>query len=119
MLTFVGQCLTVGKSLTASPDDLYAAWCAWCVNDGGTDPGSARVFGRKLSAAVPGLKRRFARDDSKKMVRLYEGVAVSRRLEPDDHKNVSETWEVTHQGHIIDTSRPVDDVSKPNDVIYL
>jgi putative DNA primase/helicase len=37
--------------------DLYAAWCAWCSENGRRECGTTQSFGRDILAAVPGIRR--------------------------------------------------------------
>lgn len=55
--------------------ELYAAWKAWCVEQGMDHPGTSVSFGRKLSAAVAGIGRSQPRDGDGR-ANLYSGIRI-------------------------------------------
>ncbi|HEX9624724.1 MAG TPA: phage/plasmid primase, P4 family, partial [Streptosporangiaceae bacterium] len=62
-------------------DDLYAEWKAWCDDNGRDKPGSKQIFGRNLSAVVPGLRRSQPRaeqpgTDHPARTRIYVGIRL-------------------------------------------
>lgn len=69
---FVRERCTVGPGHRAWLDDLYRGWKAWCEQDGRTAVSNKQTFGRDLTAAVPGVKRRRGTG----MVAFYEGIAL-------------------------------------------
>lgn len=123
VLTFVSECIVMGAGLTATPDDLYAEWCAFCVREGTKDPGNSRSFGRKLAAALPGIGRKYIKDDKRRSVRVYDGISIATRGYSHEQTDVPGVAEICPRlgddVHVMSTSLPADNVDKPNDVIYL
>ena len=64
-----------------SCDELFAAWCAWCEAQKRDKPGTKQMFGRNLSAAVPGLKITQPRDQAGNRARAYEGIRLLHEYE--------------------------------------
>ena len=62
-----------GKSVTT--DDLYAAWRAWCHEQGREHTTNRQTFGRDLRAAVPGLATK-QRREALQIVRFHEGISL-------------------------------------------
>ncbi len=69
---FVRERCVVGPGHRAWIDDLYAAWKAWCEEDGRTVVTRKQMFGRDLAAAVPGILRRRGTG----MASFYEGIGL-------------------------------------------
>jgi len=69
---FVRERCVVGAGHRAWIDDLYAAWKAWCEQDGRTVVTHKQTFGRDLAAAVPGILRRRGTG----MASFYEGIGL-------------------------------------------
>ena len=69
---FVRECCAVMPELRVRIDTLYAAWEMWCAQTG-RKATTRQLFGRDLSSAVPGIKRR--RDTE--FNTFYEGLSVT------------------------------------------
>lgn len=69
---FVRERCKTGPNFTCHLRDLFAAWEAWCGEEGHEHPGLKSSFGRNLSAAVSGLRVR--RDTNQD--RFYEGITL-------------------------------------------
>lgn len=54
---------------------LYQTWVDWCKGNGMDHPGTVIGFGRKLSAALPGLSSRRPREDGLR-VSLWSGIRL-------------------------------------------
>lgn len=67
----------VGPGASISTADLFAAWCAWCRDNGRDHSGTSQTFGRDLSAVIAGLKTSQSREGGER-VRKYEGVRLRR-----------------------------------------
>jgi putative DNA primase/helicase len=83
---FVRDRCTVGTGRSADRRSMYAAWCAWCEDEGRQHPGTAESFGRDLHAVVPSLRTTQHRTPTGDRVRCYEGIALGvdwHRLEHD------------------------------------
>ena len=74
---FLRDRCTVGPGHGVRCDELYQAWCAWCLEQGRDRPGDTHVFGKNLSAAVNGLRVPYPRTPDGKRVRYYEGVSLT------------------------------------------
>jgi len=70
---FVRECCTVAPGQRTWIDELYKAWQAWCEQDGRTVVTHKQSFGRDLTAAVPGIKRRRGTG----MASFYEGIGLT------------------------------------------
>ncbi|HRQ73989.1 MAG TPA: phage/plasmid primase, P4 family [Phycisphaerales bacterium] len=70
---FVRERCVVGPGHRAWIDDLYAAWKAWCEQDGRTVVTHKQTFGRDLAAAVPGILRRRGTG----MASFYDGIGLT------------------------------------------
>jgi putative DNA primase/helicase len=58
-------------------DNLYAAWCAWCEEQGRDQPGIKQRFGRNLRTVLPQVKITNPRTgEAGKQERTYEGIAL-------------------------------------------
>ena len=53
---FVEERCIVGQGRTVPIDDLFAAWCDWCLRQGRSRHGTAQNLGKMLRASVPELK---------------------------------------------------------------
>lgn len=73
---FVEDWCETGPGLNGSCDDLYAAWCSWC-SDNGHNSGSKSTFGTHLSAAFPNIRRFRRRLNSGGREYFYEGMALN------------------------------------------
>jgi putative DNA primase/helicase len=72
VLAFVRDCCEVGPSRRTWVDEMYQGWKRWCESDGRNTITSKQVFGRDLSAAVPGvICRRHSVQG-----RFYDGIAL-------------------------------------------
>ncbi len=69
---FVRECCVVGPGHRAWMDELYKAWQAWCEQDGRTVVTHKQSFGRDLTAAVGGIKRRRGTG----LESFYEGIGL-------------------------------------------
>lgn len=69
---FVRECCVVGAGHRAFVDELYKAWQTWCEQDGRNFVPHKQTFGRDLTAAVPGIKRRRGTG----MESFYEGIRL-------------------------------------------
>jgi putative DNA primase/helicase len=75
---FLDDCCEVAPNATVASSDLQEAWKAWCQQNG-HEPGSHSYFGAKLSAALPGLRRRRQRVEGRQ-VYLYDGIALQAKV---------------------------------------
>ena len=73
---FVADWCHVDKRLTVTVPDLYEAWSVWCKEQGNDKPGTAAVFGRDLTAAVPAVGIRRPRTEGGGRVREYVGIGL-------------------------------------------
>jgi putative DNA primase/helicase len=71
---FLSQRCVVGAGHRVWVDDLYAAWCAWSLQEGRQKPSTKPVFGRDLAAALPEVNRRRGADQQP----FYEGLDLKR-----------------------------------------
>ena len=71
---FVRDACIMGSAHRVEVDRLWAAWKAWCKNEGRAH-GSKAVFGRDLHAAAPTIKKTRPRDDSGR-THVYKGIAL-------------------------------------------
>jgi len=69
---FIRERCQVGPGCRVWTDDLYAAWKAWCEQNGRHMVTTRQTFGRDLAAAVPGLVCR----QNRTVGRFYEGIAL-------------------------------------------
>ena len=69
----------VGAAHWIAKTDLFAAWRAWCEDEGREHPGTQASFGRDLLAAEPSLSPGQRRHEAGKRFRTYEGI----RLNPE------------------------------------
>jgi putative DNA primase/helicase len=65
---------------SASVDEVYARWIAWCREEGRKDAGSKEWFGRNLRAVLPRLKMARPRTDGHRE-RHYEGITLNPQTE--------------------------------------
>lgn len=72
---FIKERCTTGPGHTVSRNDLFAAWVAWCRDEGREHPGTAAGFGRDLRAAIPTLGDRFTRAGGA-LHRQYTGIGL-------------------------------------------
>jgi putative DNA primase/helicase len=78
VLAFVRDCCEVGPGRRTWIDEMYQGWKRWCEEDGRNTITSRQVFGRDLSAAVPGvICRRHSVQG-----RFYDGIALRYREVP-------------------------------------
>lgn len=68
------ECAT-GPSATVKVDDLYRAWSTWCVLQGNPHAGTKQVFGRDLTALLPSITVKRARDGADRE-RWYVGIGL-------------------------------------------
>ncbi|MGE0651669.1 MAG: phage/plasmid primase, P4 family [Alphaproteobacteria bacterium] len=88
---FVREKCDVGSGLTVEIDRLFAAWCAWCRDQGRGDfHGSVQSFGRDLRACVTGLASRRPRDLANQGDRQRMYVGITLRDQPDQLPWVAE-----------------------------
>lgn len=73
---FIRERCTVEPSRTVEVKRLYEAWKHWCESEGREHPGNAQTLGRKLRAAVPGLRSSQPRDGDGRL-RFYEGIGLN------------------------------------------
>ena len=79
---FVRDCCDVTAAGEVAVDDLYAAWKAWCEDNGRDKPGTKQIFGRNLNAAVPGLVKVQPRDGEARY-RGYTGIRIKEPVARD------------------------------------
>ena len=72
---FVRDRCEVGAGLSATTDEIYAAWQAWCRDQGREHAGTKARFSRDLRAVLPGVAIRQRREASR-VIRVYEGVGT-------------------------------------------
>jgi putative DNA primase/helicase len=72
---FVRETCTVKPDQRVYIDDLYRAWLVWCEQEGRDHPGTKSMFGRDLSAALPGVKVTQPRVNGSRL-RMYEGIGI-------------------------------------------
>lgn len=76
---FVRDCCKLGAGLEVPAAQLYAAWRAWCFDNGRDHPGNQQTFGRTLRSVVPAIQLRHPRDpQTGKQVRTYAGITLMR-----------------------------------------
>lgn len=83
MSAFVRDRCVIGAGQTAAVDGLYAAWVAWCKEQGRDHSGTKQTFGRDLRSVVPGLSTTQPREDGERE-RRYEGISLSQPPENAD-----------------------------------
>ena len=71
---FLRDACIMGSEHRVAVDRLWAAWKAWCENEGRA-PGSKALFGRDLHAAAPTIKKTRPAGDGKR-TSFYEGIAL-------------------------------------------
>lgn len=59
-----------------SSDDLWAAWQAWCEEEGRDGIGTKSMFFQRLNAAVTGIRRTRRTDMSNNQFYAYEGIRL-------------------------------------------
>src|SRR5437870_13711914 len=59
---FIRERCDVGVGFEVTVDLLYAAWTAWCGDQGRTRVSTKQVFGRDLHAALPSVQTTQPRD---------------------------------------------------------
>ncbi len=79
---FVRDCCEVKAGLSVDKDDLYSAYCEWCLDEGKKDPGSREWFTRNLNSAVQGLRISRPREGDGTRPRMYEGIALPKQEPP-------------------------------------
>lgn len=67
---FVRERCVVGVGRRVDVEPLFNAWKRWCEAEGRSTPGTRQKFGRDLTAAVAGVKRKRGTGD----VPFYEGI---------------------------------------------
>ena len=72
---FVRDQCEVGPGLSATTDEIYSAWQAWCRGQGREHAGTKARFSRDLRAVLPGVAIR-QRREALQIVRVYEGVGM-------------------------------------------
>ena len=72
---FVRDCCSVGAGLSATTDEIYAAWQAWCRDQGREHAGTKARFSRDLRAVLPSVTVR-QRREAFRVIRVYEGVGT-------------------------------------------
>jgi len=75
---FVRDCCKTDPHKQVKKDDLYAAWKAYCLENGKDHPGDNALFGRNLMAAVNGV-RAYRSDRAGERTQYYAGI----ELDPD------------------------------------
>jgi putative DNA primase/helicase len=73
---FVKECCVLGPALTVPKDDIYRAWCDWCMSEGRSHPGTKDTFGKSLRAAFCEVESYRPRLDGSQVAH-YVGVALS------------------------------------------
>ena len=74
---FIRDRCNVGPGHEVDSQELFAAWKAWCEEQGRDHPGTAQTFGRDLRAVVPSLKITQRREGGG-VVRVYVGIGLDR-----------------------------------------
>lgn len=69
---FVREECVVGPGHRTNVDAIYEAWKRWCEREGRQLVSSKQVFGRDLTAAVPGVQHR----RGTRQISFYEGIGV-------------------------------------------
>ncbi|MDF3019328.1 MAG: Phage/plasmid primase P4-like protein [Steroidobacteraceae bacterium] len=80
---FVAEKCVVHPDAAVDRNDLFAVWKTWCQAQGMEHPGTMITFGRRLSAAFPGIGRSQPRDGGTRL-NLYSGVRLQRVTEQFD-----------------------------------
>lgn len=75
MGAFVRDCCVVGPERSCGPDVIYAAWQAWCTEQGRDHKGTKQTFGRDLRAVIPGIEIVQPRNSGTRS-RMYQGVGL-------------------------------------------
>ena len=65
-----------GPGLKQSVDDLFAAWCSWC-QENGNNAGCKATFGQHLASAFPNIRRNRRRLNSGGREYCYDGIALN------------------------------------------
>jgi putative DNA primase/helicase len=74
---FVRERCVVAAGQRVDLDDLFRTWAVWGAKQGREFHGDKQRFGRDLSAAVPGVKRRRGTHTS-----FYEGIGLREEIPP-------------------------------------
>jgi putative DNA primase/helicase len=82
---FLRDVCMVGQGHSVRCDELYEEWCRWCSAQGRGHAGTKNIFGRDLSAAIPGLKTVQHTHEDGTRPRYYEGVTVDPDQEAARH----------------------------------
>lgn len=83
ILAFISECCEVGPAYVIKRKDLFAAWKAWCNENGHDHPGNTASFGRDLRAAVPTLGDGRPDDGTTARPRCYEGIRLAPKPEAE------------------------------------
>ena len=78
---FLDDCCDVAPDATVASSDLQEAWKNWCQQNG-HEAGSVAVFGTRLRAALPGLRRHRQRADGGQAY-VYQGVQLKAEVGKD------------------------------------
>lgn len=81
--SFVDDCCEIDPVASVPVGELFDAWCYWAAREGREHPGSAAIFGRNLSAAVPSVRVTQRRVNGGERQRFYEGIRLSRGVTRD------------------------------------
>lgn len=72
---FIEDCCVVAPGASVECNALYLAWMQWCTEHGREQAGTVQIFGRNLSAAVPGVRVTRPRTGDGRE-RRYEGLGL-------------------------------------------
>jgi putative DNA primase/helicase len=73
---FIRECCHVRPGVQVECGEIFAAWCAWCDEQGNKHAGTLQTFGRDLRAALPGIGGRNLRDGDTR-TRVYTGIDLT------------------------------------------
>ncbi len=80
---FIRECCQLSETGRVTVSELYAAWRAWCEDDGRDRINTKQQFGRELLAAAPSLRPRRNGEG-----RFYEGIALTSPPEGYDRETL-------------------------------
>ena len=75
VMVFTRECCLLDSGCSATTDQLYTAWKAWCIRNGRKESGTKQTFGRDLVAAHPHLRQRRLREGDRRPT-AYEGIGL-------------------------------------------
>jgi putative DNA primase/helicase len=81
--TFIGEMCDVGPEENVEVKVLFAAWKAWCLENGRDHTSDAAGFGRNLRAVLPHIKTTQPRRGESR-VRAFHGIGLRVNIPPKD-----------------------------------